>query len=69
MVGAAIELKRRGKKFKPPSDDQMKWMYMLHQRGWACYVAGGADDAIDWLRGLYTEHAPAWADVEVKDVN
>ena len=48
--GAALELKRRtGSKV---SDEQREWIEALTIRGWAVTVARGADEAIEWLRGL-----------------
>lgn len=50
--GAAIELKRA--KYSPSdvTREQAEWLQALAALGWQCTVAGGAAEAISWLRGL-----------------
>lgn len=59
-IGVAIELKRRPPKFNHPSELQKHWLKSLENVGWLTYVAKGAIDGIQFLRGLYIEHCPDW---------
>jgi hypothetical protein len=49
-VGAAIEMKRR--KGGVVSPEQAKWISSLRDRGWACEICYGADQAIAFLNSL-----------------
>jgi hypothetical protein len=49
-VGCAIELKR--KKGGIVSEEQSKWMERLAERGWACSICYGAEEAIAFLETL-----------------
>ena len=53
--GCAVEMKRQ--KLGVVSDEQCDWIGELQERGWAAFVARGADDAIQILRDLgYGSH-------------
>ncbi len=49
-VGAAIELKRTER--ARTTVEQELWLSALRKRGWAVFVAFGADAAIAWLRRM-----------------
>ena len=52
FVGVAIELKRqRGGKVSP---EQQEWLDMLSRAGWSARVCRGADDAIRFVREVYS---------------
>lgn len=48
FVGACVEMKRRAG--GTVSKEQKEWLSALEERGWACKVAKGCDDAIQFLQ-------------------
>lgn len=55
-VGAAIEMKRRkGGKVSP---EQREWIEALKELGWACCIARGCDEAIEFLKELGYDKRP-----------
>jgi hypothetical protein len=53
VVGAAIELKRKGSPPSAVSPEQRAWLEALSKRGWKTAVCRGADEAIQFLEALY----------------
>lgn len=51
-VGVALELKRAGREYRPPTLEQMAWLRGLSDRGWYVCVARGFDDAREQLEAL-----------------
>lgn len=52
----AIEMKRVGSSPSATTEEQREWIRKLSLAGWDVRVCYGADEAIDWLRGLGIEH-------------
>ena len=50
--GVAVELKRQPPSYRGPTVTQRRWLTALTEHGWACHVARGAEDAIEWLQRL-----------------
>jgi hypothetical protein len=50
-MGIAIELKRQ--KGGQLQDSQEEWLQKLEYRGWLTKVCEGADEAIDFLEGIF----------------
>ena len=60
-VGVAIELKADNQSRKATVEQRL-WLDWLKEAGWAATLCPGADDAIDYLRGLgFERHGPPMA--------
>lgn len=60
-VGVAIELKADNQSRKATVEQRL-WLDWLKEAGWAATLCHGADEAIDYLRGLgFERHGPPMA--------